>query len=129
MASNRVSVPIAPDKSYTGCFDDYHWTYTSPGDNITVCADSNNTVTETDETNNCMMSTWICGDVNRDGVVNMPDVRALLYYAGYPAGNYTIGSEFSADVNGDKEIDMSDVIDLLYYAGYSGQYELNCCCM
>ena len=127
MASNRVSVPIAPAKSYTGCFNDYHWLYTSPGDNITVCADSKNTVNEANETNNCMMSTWICGDVNRDGVVNMSDVRALLYYTGY-LGTYTIGSEFSADVNGDNEIDISDVIDLLYYAGYPGQYEVNCCC-
>jgi PKD repeat protein len=70
----------------------------------------------------------MCGDVNGDEVVDMSDVRALLYYVGYP-GQYTMYCKWAADVNCDKQLNMSDVIDLLYHVGYPGQYELNCCGM
>jgi PKD domain./BNR/Asp-box repeat. len=69
-----------------------------------------------------------CGDVNGDEVVDMSDVRDLLYYVGYP-GQYTMYCKWTADVNCDKQLNMSDVIDLLYHVGYPGQYELNCCGM
>ena len=95
-------------------------------DNITVCADDNNTIKESDETNNCMMSTRMCGDVNCDEAIDMSDVIDLLYYVGYP-GKYVVCSEWAADANGDGAIDMSDVRVLLYYIGFPGQYELNCC--
>ena len=96
-------------------------------DNITVCADSNNIVNEISETNNCLTTVWICGDVNGNEVVDMSDVIDLLYYAGYP-GQYTIWNEWAADVNRDEQIDMTDVRALLYYVGYPGQHELNCGC-
>ena len=124
-----VVVDLAPNASYTGCFTDYNWTYTPPDDNITVCADNDNIVAESNETNNCFTNImWKCGDVNCDKAVDMSDVIDLLYYVGYP-GQYTICNHWAADVNCDKRIDMSDVIDLLYYVGYPGQYELKCCCI
>ena len=70
-----------PNASYIGCFKGYNWTCTPPEENITVCADSNNTE---DESNNCLTETWKCGDVNCNGVVDMSDVIDLLYYVGYP---------------------------------------------
>ncbi|MFZ2070900.1 MAG: C1 family peptidase [Halobacteriota archaeon] len=123
---DSVPVNLAPNASYLGCFN-YTWAYTPPGDIITVCADSNNTMAESNETNNCLTETWKCGDVNCNEVVDMPDVIDLLYYVGYP-GQYRFCNEWAADVNCDKRIDMSDVIDLLYYVGYPGQYDLKCCC-
>ena len=128
VAHDLVDVNLAPNASYIGCFKDYIWTYTPPGDNITVCADNNSTIDESNETNNCLTNIWTCGDVNCDRAVDMSDVIDLLYYVGYP-GQYTICNHWAADVNCDKRIDMSDVIDLLYYVGYPGQYELKCCCI
>ena len=128
VAHDLVDVNLAPNASYIGCFKDYIWTYIPPGDNITVCADNNSTIDESNETNNCLTNIWTCGDVNCNGVVDMSDVIDLLYYVGYP-GQYTICNHWAADVNCDKRIDMSDVIDLLYYIGYPGQYELKCCCI
>jgi len=125
-AYDHVDIALEPNASYISCFD-YNWTYTPSKDNITVCADSNNTVEESNETNNCRTNIWMCGDVNCDKTVDMSDVIDLLYYVGYP-GQYTICTEWAADVNCNKSIDMSDVIDLLYYVGYPGHYELNGCC-
>jgi peptidoglycan hydrolase-like protein with peptidoglycan-binding domain len=122
------AVDLAPGDSYTGCFYGYTWTYTPPEDNITVCADSINTINERNETNNCLTDIWMCGDMNCNEAVDMSDVIDLLYYVGYP-DKYTICNEWAADVNCDRAIDMSDVIDLLYYVGYPEGYELKCGCM
>ena len=127
VAHDPVPVSLAPHTSYIGCFKEYNWTYTS-SDNITVCADGNNTIEESNESNNCLTTRWRCGDVNGDDAVDMSDVIDLLYYVRYP-GHYTISEVWAADVNSDKQIDMSDVSDVLYYVGYPGQYKLNCCCM
>jgi len=127
VAHDPVHKVLAPGDSYIGCFKDYNWTYTPPDDNITVCADNNSTIDESNETNNCLTNIWTCGDINCDRAVDMSDVIDLLYYVGYP-GQYTICNHWAADVNYDKRIDLSDVIDLLYYVGYPGQYELKCCC-
>jgi hypothetical protein len=126
VAHDPVPVSLAHNESYIGCFN-YNWTYTPPNENITVCADYNNTIDESNEFNNCQTTTWLCGDLNGDGAVDMSDVIDLLYYTGYP-GKYTICNEWAADVNCDEQIDRSDVRKLLYYVGYPGQYELNCCC-
>jgi hypothetical protein len=46
VAHDHVHKVLAPNESYIGCFDDYNWTYAPTGDNITVCADNNNTLDE-----------------------------------------------------------------------------------
>jgi len=89
MAYDHVDIALAPNASYIGCFKDYNWTYTPPEDNITVCPDINNTVTESNETNNCLIERWKCGDVNCDKTVDMSDVIDLLYYVGYQ-GQYEL---------------------------------------
>ena len=126
VAHDSVPVSLTHNESSIGCFY-YNWTYTPPNENITVCADYNNTINESSEFNNCQTTIWRCGDLNGDGAVDMSDVIDLLYYTGYP-GTYTICSEWAADVNGDEQIDRSDVRKLLHYIGYPGLYELNCCC-
>jgi len=70
VAYDRVDVILEPNESYTGCFTEYNWAYTPTNDNITVCADSNNTVDESNETNNFLIETWKCGDVDMDGNVD-----------------------------------------------------------
>jgi len=89
VAHDYVPMDLAPNASYIGCFKDYNWTYTHPKDNIIVCADNNETVDESNETNNCLTNIWMCGDVNCDEVVDMSDVIDLLYYVGYP-GQYEL---------------------------------------
>jgi hypothetical protein len=106
VAYDHVDIALEANASHIGCFN-YTWEYTTPGDNITICADNNNTVDESNETNNCLTNIWMCGDVNCDESVDMSDVIDLLYYVGYP-GQYTICNEWAADVNCDKRIDMSN---------------------
>jgi hypothetical protein len=71
VAHDHVPVDLAPEESYIGCFGGYTWTYTPPSDNITVCADNNESLNELDEDNNCLTNIWMCGDVNGDEVVDM----------------------------------------------------------
>jgi uncharacterized repeat protein (TIGR01451 family) len=49
VAHDHVPVDLAAGESYIGCFDGYEWGYTSPSDNITVCADNNKTRDELNE--------------------------------------------------------------------------------
>jgi subtilase family serine protease len=78
-ACDYVLVALEPNESYIGCFHDYNWIYTPSDDNITVCADINNTVDESNETNNCLTETCKCGDVNGDGIVAMSDALAIVF--------------------------------------------------
>ena len=159
VAYDHVPVDLAPNASYIGCFGDYSWQYTPPGDNITVCADNNKTVDEVNETNNCLTNIWMCGDVNCDGKVTMSDVRKV--FNRYLDPNYPLDLSWAADVNCDGKVTMSDVrkvfnryldpnypLDLPWAADVNCDgkvtmsdvrkvfnryldpgYELNCCCM
>ena len=49
-------------------------------DNITVCADNNNAIGESDEDNNCLKRIWVCGDANGDGSVRGSDWTAIMLY-------------------------------------------------
>ena len=125
VAHDLVDENLAPNASYIGCFVDYNWTYTPPEDNITVCADNNNTVEESNETNNCLTNTWKCGDVNEDGRVTMSDVRKV--YNRYLDPSYPLCNEWAVDVNCDGRITMSDVRKV-YNRYLDPSYDLNCCC-
>ena len=125
VAHDHVPVDLEHGESYIGCFDDYTWTYTLPGDNITVCADNNETVDEVDENNNCLTKIWMCGDVNCDGRVTMSDVRKV--FNRYLDPNYPLDLPWAADVNCDGKVTMSDVRKVFNRYLDPG-YELNCCC-
>jgi hypothetical protein len=125
VAHDHVPVDLAPGESYTGCFNGYVWTYTPPSDNITVCADNNETIVELDETNNCLPDIWMCGDVNCDGKVTMPDVRKV--FNRYLDPSYPLDLPWAADVNCDGKVTMSDVRKVFNRYLDSG-YDLNCCC-
>ena len=113
-ACDIVPVTLAPNASDTICFN-YTWVYThDPNDNITVCADNNDTVDEFNGYNNCLIDTWMCGDMDGDGFVTVYD--SYLLYIG------DIGtSEWAADVDHDKYITVYD--SYLLYIG-----ALNCKC-
>ena len=125
VAHDRVPVALAPGESYIGCFNGYVWTYTPPSDNITVCADNNETMDELDEDNNCLTIIWMCGDVNCDGKVTMSDVRKV--FNRYLDPNYPLDLLWAADVNGDGKVSMSDVRKV-FNRYLDPEYELNCCC-
>jgi hypothetical protein len=108
VAHDHVPVDLAPGESYIGCFDGYTWTYTPPSDNITVCADNNETVVELDETNNCLTNIWMCGDVRKDGFVTAWDVAVLnSYVAGI--GELVVEQKWAGDVRTDGYITAWDV--------------------
>jgi parallel beta-helix repeat protein len=122
---DHVPVDLAPNASFIGWFDDYTWRYTPPSDNITVCADNNETIDELDETNNCVTNIWMCGDVNCDGKVTMSDVRKM--FNRYLDPNYPLDLPWAADVNCDGKVTMSDVRKVFNRYLDPG-YELECCC-
>jgi hypothetical protein len=113
VAHDPVSVDLAPGESYTGCFNGYEWVYTPPSDDITVCADNNETLDEVDETNNCLTNIWMCGDVNCDGKVTMSDVRKV--FNRYLDPNYPLELPWAADVNGDGKVTMSGYMPFTIY--------------
>lgn len=128
-----VPVTLAPNASAIRCFN-YIWNYThdddgmppADGDNLTVCADKNGIVGESDEGNNCMIGgAWaaqvqtdrgICGDVDGDGnAAWMSDVFATF------DGNIAT-TNWAADADDDSHVAwMSDV-----FAIFDGN--LNCGC-
>ena len=126
-AHDQVPVDLAPGESYVGCFESYIWAYTPPEDNITVCADNNETVDESDETNNCLTNIWKCGDVDGNGYINMADVGLLWPHVFDPAG-YPINNEWTGDVDGNGYINMADVGLLWPHVYYPAVYPLNCRC-
>jgi hypothetical protein len=125
VAHDHVPVDLAPGESYTGCFNGYEWAYTPPSDNITVCADNNETLVEFDEDNNCLTNIWMCGDVNGDGKVTMSDVRKV--FNRYLNPSYPLDLPWAADVNCDGKVTMSDVRKVFNRYLDRG-YDLNCCC-
>jgi len=84
VAHDQVTEGLAPNASYIGCFEDA-WVYTPPEDNITVCADNDGTVDESDEGNNCLTNIWMCGDVNEDKAIDLFDAVKTLNRATNPA--------------------------------------------
>ena len=108
VAHDHVPVDLALGESYIGCFDGYTWTYTPPSDNITVCADNNETLDELDEDNNCLTNIWMCGDVRKDGYVTAWDVAVLnSYVAGI--GELEVERKWAGDVRTDGYITAWDV--------------------
>jgi parallel beta-helix repeat protein len=124
VACDYVPMPLTPNESYTSCFN-YNWSYTSPSSNITVCADFNDTVTESNETNNCMYNTWMCGDVDLDRNVDfLGDAIGVArhYMYGDP-----IRREWAGDVDCDGDIDfLGDAIKIARHYMYGEA--LDCCC-
>ena len=125
-AHDQVPVELAPNESYTGCFNDSSWIYTLPDDNITVCADNNKTVDESEEGNNCLTNIWKCGDVDGNGYITMADVGLLWPHVYYP-DEYPI-NEWTGDVDGNGYITMADVGLLWPHVYYPDVYPLNCRC-
>ncbi|RCV62722.1 Cysteine protease [Methanophagales archaeon] len=122
-AYDCVVVALEHNQSYIAYFD-YMWVYTPLEDNITVCADCNNTVSESNEGNNFRTKKWICGDPNEDGSVDTTDVIAVWDYfiAGVPLKN-----KWAADTALDNGvIDTNDVIAI--WNNYVSGSVLNCSC-
>jgi len=70
-----VGVTLAPGEGLSRTFNDI-WACTPHQDVITVCVDSRDEVSESDETNNCQQETWVC-DVRRPRITSGPTVYAV----------------------------------------------------
>jgi len=126
-AHDEVPVVLVTGDSYTGCFEGYSWSYTPPEDNITVCADNNGTVTESDETNNCLTDTWMCGDVDGNGEITTGDAFRVYFAAAYEDLSY-VDSGWVADADGNGEITTGDAFRVYFAAAYEDLGYLSCMC-
>jgi outer membrane protein assembly factor BamB len=96
--------------------------------------DSDNVVGQADDGDNIMAANaflvveyeeeGICGDVNKDGDVNVLDATKVKNRAGNPS--YPLDDEWAADVNCDMSIDVRDATKVMNRAGNPG-YPLGCC--
>jgi uncharacterized repeat protein (TIGR01451 family) len=126
-AHDLVPVELGPDESYIGCFN-YTWTYTPTKDNITVCADNNKTIGESNESNNCLTEEWMCGDVTGDNSITSLDyVTIRAYKLGKPGWSIKT-SLWAADVTGDNSITSLDYVTVRAYKLGKPGWDLNCCC-
>jgi parallel beta-helix repeat protein len=64
----------------------------------------------------------LCGDVNRDGAVNMGDALATRNHWGF---GYPLCNPWAADVNCDGAVNMGDALGVRNHWGFG--YPLNCC--
>ena len=126
-AHDEVPVVLVTGDSYTGCFEGYSWSYTPTEDNITVCADNNGTVTESNETNNCLTDTWMCGDVDGNGEITTSDAFRVYFAAAYEDLSY-VDSGWVADADGNGEITTSDAFRVYFAAAYEDLGYLSCMC-
>ena len=127
---DRVDVVLAPGASFssTRCFSH---TYT-PVSEIAIYADYNNTVNESNETNNWYVDwlssttniTWKCGDVDNNGDINAYDVRKIRRRVLDP--NFSL-NEWAADVVGYGTINAYDVRKIRRRVLDPG-FNLNCQC-
>jgi hypothetical protein len=130
VAHGQVPQELTHGESYIGCFEGYGWVYTPLEDNITVCADYNETIDESNETNNCLTNIWKCGEVTGDGWILTDDGDLVYYVAGGLIDTGALTTEWAADVTGDGWI-LTDDGDLVYYVagGLISESNLNCRCM
>jgi PKD repeat protein len=123
VAHDHVPVDLAPGESYTGCFNGYVWTYTPPSDNITVCADNNESLNELDEDNNCLTNIWMCGDVTGDGRVRTSDGRRIFRHLTF---GDPIDNMWAADVTGDGRVRTSDGRRIFRHLTFGDPLNCNC---
>ncbi|MGB7060916.1 MAG: agmatine deiminase family protein [Candidatus Zixiibacteriota bacterium] len=70
------------------------------------------------DTQTVVLCTYICGDANRDEVVNVGDVVYLVSYL-YKSGPEPLPAE-SGDCNRDENVDLGDVVYLINYLYKNG---------
>ena len=124
VARDPVEVNLEPGKSSTESFTSYVWSYSPPEDVIKVCADDDDVVKESDETNNCIVNYWRCGDVDENRIINIIDARLLMNHICDPT-RYPI-NEWAGNVDGDSDIDGDDVQLLVAHVFDPAGHQLNC---
>ena len=139
-AYDIVTVTLAANESAIRCFKNYTWQYThddngdgiADGDNITVCADKDNIISEDNEDNNCLIEDyrqgWMCGDVTGDGYVFEGDAFLVFDVAWSVPGRVIQTSNWAADVTGDGYIFEGDGFLICDDAWSVPGREVNCYC-
>jgi len=75
VAGDQVDAELAPGERLNRCFN-YGWQCTPLKDTIRVCADGQDLVVESDETNNCTEETWKC-DSTSPTITSGPTVSEI----------------------------------------------------
>lgn len=75
VTTDLVDTELGPGQGVRRCFD-YDWQCTSQNDTITVCADCEDFVDESNEENNCVEETWQC-DTTPPRIIDGPIVSKL----------------------------------------------------
>ena len=124
-ASDYVA-PLEPGAERTGSFT-YNWTYTPPGDNITICADYQNTVTELNETNNCRSKTLLYPPPTSGAGVTHEEVccPGSSYFGGYSTSfskNIGFSTGGAKDVNNFRENIGNEYLPLPTDITYEGLF-------
>jgi len=79
VADDQVDAELAPGERLNRCFE-YGWQCTPLEDTIRVCADGQDFVLESDETNNCTEETWKC-DSTSPTITSGPTVSEITQTA------------------------------------------------
>jgi hypothetical protein len=61
--ADLIDSDLMPGERKSSCFSQYIWSCTSLTDDIRVCADGYDQITESDETNNCRSESWSCDTI------------------------------------------------------------------
>jgi len=133
---NHGGVVQAFDNPYDNGYLGTNYSWNVPGPVIFMASGLNDSdaedaaellVNRTDELNRfwvIVKGAGICGDVNRDGSVNVFDAVKVRNRAGNPS--YPLDDEWAADVNCDGNINVFDAVKVKNRAG-NPSYPLNCC--
>jgi hypothetical protein len=70
---------------------------------------------------------YICGDVNKDEVINIKDITYLIKYK-YKGGSSPDPIECIGDVNNDDAVNIKDITDLIKYKYKGGDPPVEYCC-
>jgi len=98
-----------------------------------VCADNNETVAESNESNNCLTNLWAlgyCGDVTGDDHIRVSDGLRIIENQTFIGDPRYAVDPWAADVTGDGYVRVSDGLRIIENQTFIGdpRYKLTCRC-
>ena len=103
----NLAAGASSDRSFS-----YSWTCSGANDTVTVCADVNNAVSESDETNNCRTETWNCADTTPPtcSIINITESSAYAYSSGTSVWYNTLSTgSFTVNVAASDNVGVANV--------------------
>jgi hypothetical protein len=103
----NLAAGASSDRSFS-----YSWTCSGASDTVTVCADVNNAVSESDETNNCRTETWNCADTTPPtcSISSITESSAYAYSSGSTIWYNTLSTgSFTVTVSASDNVGVANV--------------------